>query len=39
MKMNPYNMPQIIKETSDGYFHLSVLDDLLSQGKSTASEK
>lgn len=31
MKMNPYNMPQIIKETSDGYFHLSVLDDLLSQ--------
>lgn len=31
MKMNPYNMPQIIKETSNGYFHLSVLDDLLSQ--------
>lgn len=31
MKMNPHNMPQIIKETSNGYFHLSLLDDLLSR--------
>lgn len=39
MKMNPYNMPQIIKETSDGYFHLSVLTTFSLKGKSTASEK
>ena len=38
MKMNPYNMPQIIKETSDGYFSLYWTTFSL-KGKSTASEK
>lgn len=31
MNMNPYNMPAIIKETSNGYFQLSLMDELMAK--------